>query len=80
MSTGQKMLKDFEIYPNPVENNLRISGNGIKKVEILDLNGHVLIRKLESVDNIDLSNLDAGIYIVLISANEYNLTKKIIKK
>ena len=80
MSTGQKMLKDCEIYPNPVENNLRISGNGIKKVEILDLNGHVLIRKLESVNNIDLSNLDAGIYIVLISTNEYNLTKKIIKK
>ena len=80
MSSGQKPLDDFKIFPNPVENNLRIIGEGIKKIEILDLNGNVLIREFNSLNYIDLIDLKKGIYLVSVYTNTYNLTKKILKE
>ena len=80
MSSEQQILQNVKVFPNPVEDRLIVVGEGIREIKILDLNGNVLIRKLKSFNNIDLSNLKSGTYIVSIHAVNYNLTKKIIKK
>jgi hypothetical protein len=80
MSTQQEISEGIMIYPNPVQNSLRIFGNGISKIEILDLNGNIQLKESESFNCIDLSGLKAGVYIVLITTNNNSLARKIIKK
>lgn len=80
VSSRQHVLGNFKIFPNPVENYLKIVGDKIEKVEILDLTCNVLISKNSSFENINLSSLKPGIYIVSIYTDDYYLTRKIIKK
>ncbi|UOK41539.1 MULTISPECIES: choice-of-anchor B family protein [Flavobacterium] len=77
---------DFEknaigIYPNPTDNQVRISyEKGIKLIEVFDLLG----KKVKEISNLEVqeysfevSNLDSGIYLIRIN-NE--ISKKLIVK
>lgn len=67
------------IYPNPVRNYLYIDAeNTIQKVRIYNLQGQLLLEKNE-VSNIELDNLNAGIYFLhLVNNKGKELSKKII--
>lgn len=71
----------FVIYPNPVQNVLHLKANNftsIKTVKIYDLQGKVVLQ--DTNDTINVSNLSKGLYIVKISTEEGEVTKKFIKE
>lgn len=73
-------------YPNPVNEVLNISitepGVELEKAQITDITGR-MVREIaldRKQSEIDLGNLNTGVYIIKIYANEGILTKRIVKK
>jgi hypothetical protein len=71
----------IRIYPNPVKNNIKIGNNfGKSTVEILSITGQTVYKKLDFEGNdIDVSELKAGVYILNLSNENGNYAVKIIK-
>ncbi|MCG2611582.1 T9SS type A sorting domain-containing protein [Flavobacterium sp. SM15] len=77
--------KKFNIFPNPANNFVTVSNDdnvAINKVTLTDING----RTVKTVDangvsqtQINISELNAGVYFLNIDTNEGSATKKIIK-
>jgi len=73
--------KTLKVYPNPVKNNLNIeliNKNKITKVNIYNPLGQ--LEKVISINpqNIDVSNLNSGMYFLEIKTNNHTYTKKLI--
>lgn len=76
-------FKKFEIYPNPVKQQLNIaSTNGamVQKIVVADISGKVIITQIENFTNIDVAHLQAGIYFVRLFSGDTCQTNKIIKE
>ena len=69
------------IYPNPAktELNLNVSQNYINEFSISNLLGQLLI-VVKNKNNIDISNLTNGIYILTITQGQNKHTQKFIKE
>ncbi|WP_161595770.1 Ig-like domain-containing protein [Flavobacterium pectinovorum] len=77
---------EVSIYPNPAINNEfnialpELKAGDVATVTVTDINGRrVLVNKLNASAKIN-HNLAAGIYVVTISSNVYNVSKKLIIK
>ncbi|WP_310557543.1 T9SS type A sorting domain-containing protein [Flavobacterium sp.] len=72
-------FSNFSIYPNPANGIVNVkSEESIENIEILSLEGRKVKYSLK--DNIDISDLSNGMYILQIKTNDGKLgTKKIIK-
>ncbi|KAB2870873.1 MAG: T9SS type A sorting domain-containing protein [Bacteroidales bacterium] len=72
---------NISIYPNPVSNILTIETEKDCSVELIDLNGRVLIQKRVETGSFDLpmDNQINGVYILRIIYNSRVLTKQIVK-
>lgn len=71
------------IWPNPVNNSLTIlmTKNNKAIVTIIDVNGiNILSKIIGSEDQLDLSFLKAGNYLINIKGDSLNQTHKIIKE
>jgi len=72
------------IYPNPTSEFINIvnANSQIERVEIIDIQGRIMI--IQSIGgnqaNINISNLNSGIYIIKIYTNSGLKVDKIIKK
>ena len=84
--TKNHMDLNVNIYPNPTSSSLNIdynkNTNSNLSIKILDVTGkEVFSNTLYLLNNtIDLSSLDAGIYILRITNDEgSSITKKILK-
>ena len=75
--------KDYVIYPNPAGNQLNIEipfNRTINKIQIKSMNGKVLLTH-SGKNNIDISQLNLGMYIVEITdSNGKIYYKKLIKE
>jgi hypothetical protein len=82
--------KVFEVFPNPFNTNYNLLFNGNENgnalVETIDLQGKVLVSKnfitvigLNTLNMADLSNLNAGIYLVKLTINGQTFFKKLVK-
>ena len=71
----------ISIYPNPVQDQLRIahSGNNLNSIEIIDLSGKVLYRNESAIQVLDVSFLNKGIYFLRLDLDGKMTTHKIIK-
>lgn len=71
----------FNIYPNPVCNDLNIQHDKNVRVSIYNIEGNLLyeIDLKEGIDRIDISNLSNGVYFVKINSEETTTIKKIMK-
>ncbi|MAY83467.1 MAG: secretion protein [Flavobacteriales bacterium] len=69
------------VYPNPVNDQLKISHQGIdlQEYQLIDLGGRVILRGLIG-NQLDLSNIPSGQYILRIISDDQVATKKIIKR
>ena len=75
----EETVSDYKVYPNPSEGifNIEIPESEINKpLTVMDLTGRVVLSKKtgNSFENINLSDLSAGIYILTID----HLSKKIV--
>ncbi|MBS2097228.1 T9SS type A sorting domain-containing protein [Carboxylicivirga linearis] len=68
------------IYPNPTKGDLFIKAEGIKNVELMNLNGSVIniFNISENQDHINLSDYGKGLYIVRVTTTKGSFSKKII--
>jgi hypothetical protein len=77
---------DIKIYPNPTNGLLIISGNRIKDnyyIEIFDIFGNLIFNKhieYQYLNKLNISNFNAGIYILKLKISDRIIFKKIIKK
>jgi hypothetical protein len=69
--------KLINIYPNPANNNLQISGGEIGEIKISNVLGYEVFRASHA-SQVDVSNFQEGIYFVTVKTSEGITTKKII--
>lgn len=72
---------DFMVYPNPSDGYLTINGIGEGVLEILSVNGQVLmsINVQHAQENINLNKLGVGTYIIRYTNSEKQFAEQIIK-
>jgi len=81
LSNYENKLK-FDIYPNPVTNNITIETSEKSTIEILNIPGQT-IKKFKIKDNIidiDISDFASGVYIIRAQTEKGITTKKFIKE
>lgn len=81
-SVDNHLTSSFSVYPNPAKDVLNIAnsiGAEINTVTVSDINGRT-VKQFGSVSQINISDLNAGVYFVNISSNEGSLTKKVVKQ
>ncbi len=68
------------IYPNPIQGEFTLEGEGINHVRIVNAFGQtVYSSKIEGEQvRIDLSNMAKGIYMMHIEANDGQAVRKIV--
>jgi hypothetical protein len=76
-------LSDFNIYPNPTQNNLTIENDGHLKFSfsISDIQGKVMHKQPKAIEHasINLSQFPTGIYFLSITTKEFSQVVKIIR-
>jgi hypothetical protein len=73
----------FRMYPNPASSVVSISAKGLRSVEIVNVSGQVVAKKLASSDNatVGVAGMKAGIYFVKVyDANGYVGARKLMVK
>jgi hypothetical protein len=83
LSTNEFSESNFSIYPNPTSSILNISNPNnveIKSISVVDINGRIVKNQSDSLSQINVSDLNAGVYFVTIEAAEGKTTKKFIKQ
>lgn len=73
--------KEFKIYPNPVHENIFVSGKieNIQEAQILDYSGKLLYtekKPFEKKKNISVQNLKTGSYLLKLDDKTYPFIKK----
>jgi type IX secretion system substrate protein len=85
LTTNDFVSSKFSVYPNPTNDVVTISNNGniqINKVVITDINGRtVKTNNFSGVSEtqINVSDLNSGVYFMNIDTNEGIATKKLVK-
>lgn len=81
-SLADNLLSDIKIYPNPANGNtIYIKTTNNTDVNIYNVLGK-MVKSIEITaqkNNIDISNLSKGIYIVKMTVDNISMTKKLIK-
>lgn len=85
-SVDSALAGSFSVYPNPAKDVVNIANSisaEINTITIADINGRTVkqINVNGAVDSqINIAELNAGVYFVNISSSEGSLTKKIVKQ
>lgn len=70
---------EVKVFPNPVESVLKVSSrNSIESIILIDMQGKVLAEQRD--ENIDMSRLPKGTYLLKVSTNVGVKIKEVIKK
>lgn len=73
--------RTFIISPNPTSNHVTISSEKkIDAVELYDVLGNLVLRKVQDLSQIGLDALSAGIYILKIFSEQSTSIKRLIKE
>jgi hypothetical protein len=72
-------LEDLDLYPNPTTGIITFNRTDIRKVEVLDVMGR-LVMTIENKHIIDLSKLSQGHYTLRITLPEGVTIRKVIRK
>ncbi len=76
-------IQTLSIYPNPGKDLFTIEAENINTIEIYDISGKLVWSETYQISTskleLDLSNLEIGTYIVLVSDQKSVQTKKLIK-
>ncbi|MCF8274914.1 MAG: T9SS type A sorting domain-containing protein [Flavobacteriaceae bacterium] len=82
LSDNDVVLKDFKMYPNPVEDVLHFSlkNNTIEQLKLVDVQGRVILEVSNNMEQLDVSKIPTGLYLFQIKTVNGSISKKIIKK
>ena len=79
----QKVEFSYEMYPNPVTNNLTVNGiSDVNRIDIYDISGKVVKTIMVSGErvNINVSDLNSGVYLINLYNEKGVQTGKFVKK
>ena len=81
LGVGQNEALDVVVYPNPSEGVFNIQGQDIKKIEVFNAYGQVVVSKEIKKDclQIDLSPYANGVYMLRVITDKGMAKKQIIK-
>jgi len=84
-SVGNPQIQQIKVFPNPVLNQLNISGlgNNVKGLSLIDITGQTIwsTQVISETEQVDLSNMPGGIYMLrIIRANGSIEAIRIIKR
>ena len=68
----------LSVYPNPATDRLFVNADNLKDVEIFDMTGRSVMTSTMNV--VDLSNVEAGIYFVTVRSDNAAKTVKLVVK
>lgn len=72
--------KGIQVYPNPTDSFLTIkSVNGIKNIEIWNMQGQKMNSNTNNSENIDVSGLQTGLYVIRVETTNGNQVSQFIK-
>lgn len=83
LSISDETFADISIYPNPVEDILKIKTSEIlteKIATIFDVTGKRVFNQMITNNELDVSKLQGGVYFLRIESNGRSLKRKFIKK
>ena len=66
------------LFPNPTDGRLSVQADGLRQVEVLDMNGRRVA--LSADGHVNLSALGSGIYLVRVTTTDGVSVHKIVKK
>lgn len=81
LSTTSYELNDFSVYPNPTSTgyvNISSKSNDTIQVSVFDILGKQVVENTVRNNRLDVSTLNAGVYIMKISQNGNSITKKLV--
>ncbi|MFD1614489.1 T9SS type A sorting domain-containing protein [Gelatiniphilus marinus] len=82
LSSGETLLtNEFKIYPNPTNKgyvNISSRSNSRMEVSVYDILGKQVVNEKAVDKTLDVSNLNAGVYIIKVSQDEALITKKLV--
>lgn len=73
----------FAVYPNPAHDLLTLensSGQVIRSISVVDLNGQALLKPAADVQSIDVSTLAPGVYFLKIETDKKSFIHKFIRE
>jgi hypothetical protein len=74
-----ELSEKYQIYPSPTKSNIFVNGYDIKSIDIVTQSGQLLFTSTQQ--NINLSSLSNGVYLVSITTNSGEvIVKKVIKE
>jgi Secretion system C-terminal sorting domain len=76
-------IDGLSVYPNPVPNGkvyITTKNDEDKEIEIFNVLGKKIFQTILSSRELNVSNLDSGVYILKIKENEITATRKLIIK
>jgi hypothetical protein len=86
LGTDSFMTSSFTVYPNPARNLVSVEGSNdanIVSYKIADLNGRI-VKSVETINStsvqINISDLQSGVYMMTINSDKGSVVKKIIKE
>ena len=79
--TQEPTIEGLSIYPNPVNNGkiyITTKSSMDKKVEIYNVIGKKVLELVVTSKEVNISNLEAGVYIIKIKEGDASATRKLI--
>ncbi|MCW1148514.1 alpha/beta fold hydrolase [Flavobacterium lacisediminis] len=83
LSTNDNSFGSFTYYPNPVKDILHLDNIALSKATIYSVIGQLIDTKTfenESTSTLDLSNLESGIYLIVLENDSQQKTIKVVKE
>ncbi|GAA4278325.1 cellulase family glycosylhydrolase [Aquimarina mytili] len=85
VATLDMKTSSAKIYPNPSEGNVLTISNipqSNTKLEIRDIQGKVVLSRsiLDTSITLDISELEAGIYVIIVRGHKYKEVSRLLKK
>ena len=77
------LSEELQVYPNPAKNQLFINNSNnlnIQSIRLYDVLGKLVVQEHNSFQQIDVTFLQKGIYLVKIETDRGVLSRKVIKK
>jgi hypothetical protein len=81
LGTSQNQISGLKVYPNPVANGtlfIETTANAERTVTVFDLLGKQVLNTTTSENAINISNLNAGVYVVKITEEGKTASTKLV--
>ena len=81
LGIDEKENEPFVIYPNPGTDVISVRSNQYKvdSIVIIDMSGKIILKINHNFNNIDISSLSTGLYVIEVKSEDKSQTLKLIK-